>query len=558
MARRLLDSLAALIALVLAAPVLALAALGIKLTSPGPVLFRTRRVGLQGRQFVMLKLRTMHQDHGGVKSRITGATDPRIFPFGQLLRKSKVDELPQLINIVLGHMAIVGPRPEVPGVVARHYAPLHRETLNVRPGLTSPGSLFHYTRGEQALTGPDPEARYFLDVLPTKLALDIVYVRKANLAYDLGIIARTISTILQVVAGRTNFPVPAEMADARALVVPARNARVAAAAHQPAREDTRAAAPVTRLPEAAALLLLTLLATGCLRESPPVIVTFGGSEGGNIAGLEQAVESQPPVLFLGAGNIGCDGHAARETAKLLDRIPGMVFTTGDHEGECEQKAWGRHAARIKSVAGEGTFAAGAAGFYSYSAGSWHVIALNSAADMSRGSEQLAWLTNDLAEHYGRCTIAIWHQPRFASGRGHGDTASTAAVWDALYNAGVEIVLNGHEQHYERFAPQSPDGEPDWEYGIRQFIVGTGGDSDGLFGITVPNSERRRSGTSGVLVFNLKDGQYDWRFVPVNGDAFSDAGSGSCHAAPPWAPRPPRRHRVPNTMAAPVITAASQP
>jgi hypothetical protein len=187
-------------------------------------------------------------------------------------------------------------------------------------------------------------------------------------------------------------------------------------------------------------------------------------------------------------------------------------------------------------------------WYSYDVGSWHVVALSSGESMAAGSPQLAWLKDDLAEHYGRCTIAIWHHPRFASGRSHGDTAATQAVWDALYASGVELVLNGHERHYERFAPQAPDGTPDWEYGIRQFIVGTGGESDGVFGITAANSERRRSGTAGILVLNLREDGYDWRFVPVRGDAFTDAGSGACHSAPPWAPRPPRRHRVTNTLA----------
>lgn len=554
MARRLFDSLLALLALLLALPVLGLAALGIKLSSPGPVLFRTRRVGKDGRQFVMLKLRTMHQDHGGVKSRITGVADPRIFPFGQFLRRTKVDELPQLINIVLGDMAIVGPRPEVPGVVARHYAPQHRETLNVRPGLTSPGSLYHYTIGEAALTGPDTEARYFEAVLPTKLALDIVYVRRQSLAYDLAIMARTATAIASVVLGRTSFAPPRELAEAQRFIVPARNARTS---HTPGTTGT-AGTPCTPLHRYATLLVTLLALSGCLRESPPIFITFSGGdlESSTLLDPQDAGApgmARPPAWFLGAGNIGCDDYLSRETAALLDRIPGTVFTTGDHDEACAARAWDRHRPRLHAVAGEKRW--GAASWYSYDVASWHVIALNSGEDMGAGSPQHAWLQRDLAANYGRCTIAIWHRPRFASGRSHGDTAATQAVWQALYDAGIEIVLNGHEEHYERFAPQDPAGMADWEYGIRQFIVGTGGESDGAFGITVPNSERRRSGTAGVLVFNLREEGYDWRFVPVRGDAFTDAGSGSCHSAPPWAPRPARRHRITNTLVAAGAVAA---
>lgn len=561
MARRLLDIVCALVALILTAPLLVLAAVGIKLSSPGPVLFRTRRVGQFGRQFIMLKLRTMHLDHGGIRSRVTGARDPRIFPFGQILRRSKIDELPQLINILLGHMAIVGPRPEVPGVVARHYTPLHRETLNVRPGLTSPGSLYHYTCGEHALTGPDPEARYFDAVLPLKLALDIAYVRRATLGYDLMIMARTFGTILDVLTGRRVFAELPEMADARSLVMPARNVRM----YTPAPVAPRPPMPSTQSAAVFGLLVLgVVLQAACLGpESPPLMITWTGPDSGGVRYPTRSTSEQPPMtMLLGAGDIGaCDESAsAQATAALLDRLPGIIFTTGNHvadasrdEAGCYQRGWGKHRQRIRPVPGDRESAAyyrffGASagtegeGYYSYDTGSWHVIALNSTIDLSAGSAQIAWLREDLIANRDRCTVAYWHHPRFASSRDHGDRARTQAAWDLLYDAGVEIVLNGHEQHYERFAPQAPDGSPDWEYGIRQFIVGTGGESDGTFGITVSNSERRRSGTPGVLVLMLRDGSYDWRFVPAAGESFIDSGSGACHDAPPWAPRTFRRRQ----------------
>src|ERR671923_1545938 len=126
MAKRLIDIVLAGVGLALAAPVLALAALGIRLSSPGPVFYRARRAGRAGSCFTMYKLRTMHQRRPGQASRITGQDDPRVFPLGALLRRTKIDELPQLFNVLRGDMSIVGPRPEDPAIVARHYTPLLR------------------------------------------------------------------------------------------------------------------------------------------------------------------------------------------------------------------------------------------------------------------------------------------------------------------------------------------------------------------------------------------------------------------------------------------------
>src|SRR5947209_517094 len=128
----------------------------------------------------MFKLRTMHLRRRSDSSRITGARDPRVFPFGAWLRAVKLDELPQLINVLKGEMAIVGPRPEDPAIVARHYDALGRETLTVRPGLASPGSIYSSTHGDALLTGTDPEAAYAERLLPVKLALDVVYVRHGS------------------------------------------------------------------------------------------------------------------------------------------------------------------------------------------------------------------------------------------------------------------------------------------------------------------------------------------------------------------------------------------
>jgi len=218
MVKRLLDLALAALGLALVAPVLALAALGVRLSSPGPVLYRARRVGRGGACFTMYKLRTMHVRQPRRASRITGQDDPRVFPLGRMLRRTKLDELPQLFNVLRGDMSIVGPRPEDPALVERYYTPLHRETLAVRPGIASPGSLYHYTHGDALLAHGDPEAAYAERLLPLKVTLDVVYVRHASLQLDVRIIGRTLATIAACVGGRRRFPDPPEASEARALM----------------------------------------------------------------------------------------------------------------------------------------------------------------------------------------------------------------------------------------------------------------------------------------------------------------------------------------------------
>jgi lipopolysaccharide/colanic/teichoic acid biosynthesis glycosyltransferase len=223
MAKRLLDLLLASLGLILSAPLIGVAAIGIRLSSPGPILFRAIRAGVGGRPFVMYKLRSMRvQPHG--QSAITAAADPRVFPFGEWLRRSKLDELPQFLNVLRGDMSIVGPRPEDPKFVEGHYGPLSMETLRVRPGLTSPASLYDYVHGEPTLTSEDVERQYVEDVLPIKLALEVVYVRRASVSYDVRLIGRTIWTIVKVSLGQRDFPELPEMAEARRLIPDIRGA----------------------------------------------------------------------------------------------------------------------------------------------------------------------------------------------------------------------------------------------------------------------------------------------------------------------------------------------
>ena len=216
MAKRLFDVCCAAVALLATAPLLAVAAIGIKLSDPGPVFYRARRMGYLGREFTMLKLRTMRADGAGPA--ITGLHDERVSRIGRILRRTKIDELPQLINVLRGDMAIVGPRPEDPDIVRAHYSSADLETLGVRPGLASPGSIYQYQSGDKMLTGDDPEARYVDKLLKTKLALDRVYIRRASLRHDLAIIGRTLLTIGAVAVGRRKFRQPREMSAARRLL----------------------------------------------------------------------------------------------------------------------------------------------------------------------------------------------------------------------------------------------------------------------------------------------------------------------------------------------------
>jgi lipopolysaccharide/colanic/teichoic acid biosynthesis glycosyltransferase len=217
-AKRLFDIFASVCALVLLSPVLFVAAVGIKLSSPGPVIYQARRIGLKAREFTMHKFRTMHHLPAVTGSPITALADKRLFPFGALLRKLKIDELPQLYDIFVGQMSIVGPRPEDLEIVAKHFTPLQMESLTVRPGLASPGSLFNYTHGHHYISDDDPEGSYIRAFLPIKLALEIVYVRNRSLLYDLCITFRTVLTVLCILFGKREFSDPPEMEAAKQLL----------------------------------------------------------------------------------------------------------------------------------------------------------------------------------------------------------------------------------------------------------------------------------------------------------------------------------------------------
>ncbi len=216
-AKRMLDVTLAGMALIVVAPLLALLAIGIRLAGPGPIFYRAQRVGRDRRPFTMYKLRTMRIGDAPTTV-ITAHGDPRIFPLGRLLRRLKLDELPQLVNILRGEMSIVGPRPEDPSMVKRFYAPFYYKSFDVPPGLTSPGSIYAYTHGEAQLDLRDAERSYGEQLLPIKMALDLVYVARAGVGYDIALICRTVWTLGTALLGRRSFPLPPELPEAQRIL----------------------------------------------------------------------------------------------------------------------------------------------------------------------------------------------------------------------------------------------------------------------------------------------------------------------------------------------------
>ncbi len=263
-----------------------------------------------------------------------------------------------------------------------------------------------------------------------------------------------------------------------------------------------------------------------------------------------------PIL-VGAGDIAvCGSPGTEATANLLDTIPGTVFTLGDNSNEegtasqfatCFDPTWGRHKSRIYPTLGNHDYMTPGAmgyfnyfgdragdptkGYYSYDLGKWHIVVLNSICYEIGGceadSEQVKWLAEDLAAHENKCTLAMFHIPMFSSGS-HGYNAELRPFWDTLYQYGADVVLNGHDHIYERFAPQDPLGNKDELMGIRQFIVGTGGAGVRPIKEIADNSEKRILYTYGVLKLTLREDSYDWEFVPQAGMAATDSGTGQCH------------------------------
>jgi lipopolysaccharide/colanic/teichoic acid biosynthesis glycosyltransferase len=193
--KRAFDLTVAFLALVITSPIVVAAAIGVKLESRGPAFYSGPRVGLNGRPFRIHKLRTMRVGADGIGPAVTAAGDSRITSVGRLLRRTKADELPQLVNVLKGEMSLVGPRPEHPDYV-KHYTTEQRLCLSVRPGMTGPTAIA-YIDEEQILGAGDAETTYLREVMPRKLALDLDYVRTASFAGDLRILLKTAALLLR-------------------------------------------------------------------------------------------------------------------------------------------------------------------------------------------------------------------------------------------------------------------------------------------------------------------------------------------------------------------------
>jgi Calcineurin-like phosphoesterase len=284
-----------------------------------------------------------------------------------------------------------------------------------------------------------------------------------------------------------------------------------------------------------------------------------------------------PVSVAAAGDIACDpanpafNHGrgiagacrAAATAALLARLdPNAVLPLGDEQYDdgtlpkfrhSYARSWGTERWISRPVPGNHEYAAtrtargyfryfgsragpGRRGWYSYDLGAWHLIALDSNCDLigcGAGSAQLAWLRHDLATDPAACTLAYFHHPRFSSGP-HGADASVRLVapfWRALWRGGADVILNGHDHLYERFAPMTPGGTLDRATGIREFVVGTGGAQHYPVAQVRPHSQVRNTTTFGVLDLSLRPAGYRWTYVPVAGSSFRDRGWTRCHGAP---------------------------
>ena len=257
------------------------------------------------------------------------------------------------------------------------------------------------------------------------------------------------------------------------------------------------------------------------------------------------------AVLVGAGDVdGCGRREPEYTARLLDRVPGTVFVAGDatypsgtlaNYQNCYGPSWGRHLWRTFAVPGNHDYyldrgaaffqyfgpAAGPAGlgYISHTLGTWHAILLNSEVAIQAGSPQYEWLRQDLIASSAVCTIAVVHHPLFSSGE-NGNSPFMRDAWNLMYQHGVDLILSGHDHTYERFAPQDANGRASAR-GIRQFVVGTGGYALYKRGQTQANSEIFNGTTYGVLRLTLRSGKYDWEFIPIDGQAFRDSGSGPC-------------------------------
>lgn len=205
--KRTFDIVFAVSFLIVFSPVYIITALIIMITSPGNPIYKAERIGKNGKIFTCYKFRSMRVDSGKVKL-TTLRNDDRIFPFGRFIRKAKIDEMPQALNILFGHMSVVGPRPEDKGNADKIYVGEYRDILKVKPGLTSLASLYDYTHGESIET-PEEYEKVFL---PQKLFLELYYVNNCSFLFDIRLVIETAYIIIAIVFGKDKFNAPKELA----------------------------------------------------------------------------------------------------------------------------------------------------------------------------------------------------------------------------------------------------------------------------------------------------------------------------------------------------------
>jgi 3',5'-cyclic AMP phosphodiesterase CpdA len=304
---------------------------------------------------------------------------------------------------------------------------------------------------------------------------------------------------------------------------------------------------------------VALVALGCGEATPTPLPSAAPSP---------VAEPRLPIVAA-AGDIVCaptsrDPCRHLETLAVVEALDAdLVLPLGDNQYESGtgteyatmyNLSWGRLRARSRPVPGNHEYqdegargyfdyfngsssSSGVAGdrdkgFYSFDFGGWHFVALNSNCEHIRGGcfaggAQERWLREDLLRNRLPCTLAYSHHPRFSSGI-NGSTVTLAPLWRTLYELGADVYLTGHDHHYERFAPQRPDGASDPDRGIRQFVVGTGGRSITPFRTILPNSDVQDTTSFGVLSLRLGPGGYQWKFLATPGMPLADSGSGTCH------------------------------
>ncbi len=268
----------------------------------------------------------------------------------------------------------------------------------------------------------------------------------------------------------------------------------------------------------------TLVAAGDVACGPDIEVTDRQCQQEATADLVESL-SPDAVLVLGDTayeQVTVDSLKSYDVSwgRFLDKTQAVV---GNHEyyGDGPDAYWDYFGDRA-GPRGEG--------WYSFDVGAWHVVVLNSECTevgCDADSDQGQWLASDLAGNSAHCTLAAFHRPRFSSGDEYGDDETVSDFWQVLQDAGVDVVLNGHEHSYERFAPQRDSRRATTEEGMAEFVVGTGGRNLRGFGDPKPNSEVRWNDSFGVLGLTLRPDGYDWRFHATPGTSRVDQGSASC-------------------------------